>query len=567
LLNATIFAQDLEYEFKKTKTALKENPISVNGSIGANAVFYKANGIQARRDPFYYVFNANLNFTLFDKISVPFSAVITQQDKNFSNGIDKFSQPFNQFGISPKYKWLTVHAGYRALDYSEYTLAGALFLGGAIEIKPEKYLLNGSAFYGRFSKAIPKGGVDGVVVTVPAYERLGGGTKLRLGNDINCAEVIVMKIRDDIHSIAIDSSMSQTPQENDVISIGGKKQIAKIVSFSADMAFSMLTKNLYEEEIRLPRFSYANQFYSPRPSSQFNKALNAALEMRPGKMQVGIRYKRIDPDYRTLGAVFLTNDVEEISTNSAFSLLKSKINVNASAGLQRNNLDQIQTMTSRRLIGSCNFVYAVNSKLNLNLNYSNFSSNTIPMRDAFTDTIRFVQLTQNGGFNTTYSFGKKNIQHTVSNSITYQESGGNQIFSSTFLNEVFSYNFNFTKQSLSINLSSIYNSIAYSGNNSHAGFGPSLGIQKGIFKNKMRLSLNAGFQDTYQNNQNINKNITASFSIQFTIDKHQSLQADLGYLERKAIQVGSSSFSESRGSIAYRYNFIVKKKIKPENKL
>lgn len=97
-------AQDLEQSVKDAKTVLKQEPASLNGSIGANTVFYKANGIVPRRDLFYWVFTANLNLTLFNKISLPFTAVVTQQDKNYSSGLDKFSQPFNQFGISPRYR-------------------------------------------------------------------------------------------------------------------------------------------------------------------------------------------------------------------------------------------------------------------------------------------------------------------------------------------------------------------------------------------------------------------------------------------------------------------------------
>lgn len=559
LVNKSL-AQDLEQSVKEAKNTIKQEPVSLSGSIGANTVFYKANGIAPRRDPFYWVLTANLNVSLFNKISVPFTAVITQQDKNYSNGLDKFSQPFNQFGISPKYKWLTVHAGFRTVDFSEYTLSGAMFLGGGIEIKPEKSFVSGTAIFGRFVKAVPKGGVDGIVVSLPAYERWGGGAKIKIGNDLSFAELIFLKIKDNVNSISFDTYLSVTPQENQVFAITTRQRISKWLGASADIAYSMFTKNLYEEVSKIERFTYVNQIYSPRPSSQFNKAINAGLDFSPGKYRLGLKYKRIDPDYRTLGSVFLTNDVEELSLNANFAFLKNKMNVNAASGVQRNNLDKIQLVTSQRAIGSLNVSYAINDHLNFSINYSNFSSNTLPVRDAFSDSIKFVQLTQNGGLSTNYSFGKNKLKHNLSNVLNYQESGGNKQGLTTFFNESIAYSIQFDEIGLNLNASFLYNKSTNAGFGVNEGLGPNLGIQKGLYKNKIRLMLSIGYQNSYLAKESINKNYIYNFNFSFTVNKHQSLKASCSYLDKKAIRQNAQQFSEVRGSLAYVYNFGIKSK-------
>ena len=553
-------AQDVEQTLKDSKNILKENPVSVTGSIGANAVGYNAFGIAPRRDPFYWVLNANLNITLFNKVSVPFTAVITQQDKNYTNGLDKFSQPFNQFGLSPRYKWLTVHAGFRTLEFSEYTLSGAMFLGGGVEVKPEKSLISGIAMYGRFVKAVPQGGVDGVVVSVPAYERFGGGGKIKVGTDNNFGEFIFLKIKDNVKSLAFDTALSVTPQENQILGVGTKQKITNWISASADIVYSMYTKNMYDDVYKLERFTYVNQIFSPRPSSQFNKAINAGLEFAPGKYRLGLKYKRIDPDYKTLGAIFLTNDVEELSLNTAFTVLKNKISINAASGVQQNNLDKNQVVTSQRIIGSLNVSYNISSSLNLSANYSNFSSNTLPVRDVFTDSIKFVQLTQNGGLAASYAFGKKNLKHTLSNNATYQESGGNKQGLTTFLNETFSYNITFDKIGFGINASVLYNKATNAGFGINEGYGPNVGFQKSLLKNKIRIQFNAGFQNTYLDKEALNKNQSYAFSFSFTIDKHQSLKANCSYLNKEAIKQNAQQFKEVRGSLGYVYNFGIKTK-------
>ncbi len=554
------FAQDVEQSLKDAKNTFKQDPLKVTGSIGANSVFYKPIGIQPRRDPFYWVVNANLTFTIFDKISVPFTAVVTQQDKNYTNGLDKFSQPFNQFGISPRYRWLTVHAGFRTIEFSEYSLSGAMFLGGGVEIKPTKSLVSGTALFGRFVKAVPKGGVDGIVVSVPAYERWGGGAKLKVGTDANFGEFIYFKIQDNINSIPYDTALTVTPQENQIIALSTQQKITNWVSASGDFAFSMYTKNIFEGVSKIERFTYINQIYDPRPSSQFNKAINAGLDFTPGAVKFGIKYKRIDPDYKTLGSIFLTNDVEEISGNVGLSLLKNKINITTATGFQQNNLDKIQVVTSRRIIGSLNVSYNITEHFNVSTGYSNFSSNTLPVRDVFTDSIKFVQLTQSGNLATNYSFGKGKVKHGFANNFSYQESGGNKQDLTTFLNGTLSYNFNLSESGLSINTSVLYNRNTNPAVGVNTGYGPNLGIQKSLFKNKIRMSLNAGYQNTFLDNKALNTNLTTNFGFSFTIDKHQSAKLDASYLDRKANAQNAQKFSEIRGSVGYIYNFGVSSK-------
>lgn len=549
-------AQDIEQTANQLKATLKQDPLTITGSLGANTVFYTAQGISPRRDPFYYVFNANLNISLFNKISMPLSAVITQQDKNFSKGsLDKFSQPFNQFGISPKYKWLTLHLGYRSLQFSDYSLSGAMFLGGGIEVKPDKSIISASAFMGRFVKAVPTGGVAGVVVSLPAYERWGGGAKIRIGKDSNYGECSYLKIKDKVNSIAFDTSLFITPHDNQIFGFATRQKITKSLSLSSDLCYSMFTKNLYEDVTKLEKFSYINQIYAPRPSSQFNKALNASIDYNPGKFTLGLKYKRIDPDYRSLGAIFLTNDVQEISFNSGLSLLKNKLSLQASSGIQTNNLDKVQITTSRRIIGYFNVSYNVSPQFNINTGYSNFSSNTIPVRDVFTDSIKFVQLTQNGNLQSTFVFGSDNIKQTLSLSNTYQESANNKQGLNTFLNQTLSYNLSFTKLALGINTSLLYNRSTTAGFATNEGIGPNLGIQKSFYKNKIQLRLSSGFQMAYSDKKELNKNLNSNVSFSYTIDKNQSLKASCGFLKRIALQQSAQAFIEQRASLGYQYNF------------
>lgn len=548
----TGYAQDIEQALKNVKATAKEDPLAVTGSLGASSVFYNAIGIAPRRDPFNWVINANLTFSIFNKITIPFAATFTQQDKNFTNGLDKFSQPFNQMGISPRYKWLTVHAGYRSIELSEYSLSGAMFLGGGIEVNPEKSFVSGTVLFGRFVRAVPIGGVDGITVSLPAYQRWGGGGKIKVGKNNNYGEFVFFRAKDNEKSIAFDTSLSVTPSENQVIGINSKQQINKWLNTEGSFTYSMFTNNLYDEAVSAGK-NYMNGIYTSRSSSQYNKAITAGINFTPKKIKLGLKYKRIDPDYKTLGAIFLTNDVEEYSVNTSCAIYKNKINISASSGLQQNNLDKIQAATSKRFIGCLNFSYSVTEHLNFVLNYSNFSSNTIPVRDVFTDSIKLLQLTQSEGANINYSFGKGKIKHNLSFNTAYQESGGNRQSLSTFANGVITYNITLPAE-LAFNASVIYNQ-SYAGASINVSAGPSLGIQKSLLNKKMRLHINSSLQNASLNKVIINKNIILNCGGSYSINKYNSLKLETSYLTKIAEMQGAKHFSEYRGTVSYLYTF------------
>src|SRR5690606_41685729 len=58
----------------------------------------------------------------------------------------------SQFGISPSYKWIKLHLGYRNISFSPLVFDGQSFMGTGIELTPKNLYFG--AFYGRLNKAI-----------------------------------------------------------------------------------------------------------------------------------------------------------------------------------------------------------------------------------------------------------------------------------------------------------------------------------------------------------------------------------------------------------------------------
>ena len=153
----------------------KKDIVKMSGGIGLQTTTYSAFGMDAKRDPFMWQLNMNLNFNILGIIQAPFSASFSSQASKYSS-----PQPFNNFGISPNYKAVTLHLGYRSINLSEFSLSGSQFLGVGVEIKPKDAIVKGKALWGRFAKSIYFN-PDGTMATNPSFERYGWGTGITLG--------------------------------------------------------------------------------------------------------------------------------------------------------------------------------------------------------------------------------------------------------------------------------------------------------------------------------------------------------------------------------------------------
>jgi hypothetical protein len=131
---SSLSAQDLS----KLKT---QKPFAIDGTLSTTANFYTISGKESTRDPFSYVLSGNVNVSVYS-LQLPFSFT-------YSNSSFNYAQPFNRFGISPEYKWIRLHLGYRSMSFSPLTMAGHSFLGAGVELNPGK--LRFGAVYGRFN--------------------------------------------------------------------------------------------------------------------------------------------------------------------------------------------------------------------------------------------------------------------------------------------------------------------------------------------------------------------------------------------------------------------------------
>jgi hypothetical protein len=217
--------------------AYSAGPLSLNGGLSVGVSGYGISGTTARQSPFSWVITGDPSLSLYS-ISVPFSFVLSEQERSFR-------QPFDQFGLSPNWRWATAHLGYRNITWSPYTLAGQTFFGAGLELNPGWLRLG--AMYGRFRRAVSEDTIaapPGSVEQTPAYRRAGYALKLGVGRPASYFDLIFLKAADD--SLSLPNRPVKTdimPAENAAFGISARQGIGQVLSLDLDLAASIMNRD------------------------------------------------------------------------------------------------------------------------------------------------------------------------------------------------------------------------------------------------------------------------------------------------------------------------------------
>jgi len=348
-------AQDLE-------TLVKSPLLQAGGGLQCNQIFYGSNAESRQRKPYSYQFQGNLNFKILGVIDAPFLFY-------FSNTGNAFTQPtFNQTSFHPKYKWVETHFGKISCTWSPYTLNGHLFQGAAVDIKPSNWRI--SLAYGKFLSQTALNANSGNHGTA-GYDRKGYG--LQVQHKISKLGMLGFSgfaARDFANELQI---LTTPAISNLAFSIKTEMRLSKKLQWKIEVGKSWLTETQLLSEIPSRReFVFIPQINS---NTIQRNAWKSHLEYsgKKGKYQFG--YERVDPDYRSLGAYYFNNDLENITLGIGRAFLKNRIRFQGTVGRQR---DKISAESGRMTRNVCNLQMQVHvsQKCQMQLGWSNFLSFT-----------------------------------------------------------------------------------------------------------------------------------------------------------------------------------------------
>lgn len=563
-----VMGQEMDKFFSDIKNRLKNDPFKMSGGVAAQFDYNYIDGIDARRDPFDWRVSTNVTFDIIG-IKAPFFAIFS--DRNVTYGLPSYQF----YGISPSYKWITLHLGDRAMNFSKYTMSNQSFYGTGLELKPGNFRF--STFYGTLKRITPS--LLNKRINYDAdYKRIGFGGKFGYETKKDKIELIYFKGKDD-PSTSVDS-ISIAPAENAIISLNGKKTIGEKLTVAAEYARNALTNDVTtpaNSEVNQNLFNSIGYTIYPKLSTSYHNAFNAKMNYKFSKKNnVGVSYERIDPNYRTLGGLYMNNDFENATLNTNTVWLEDKLSIGTNTGIQRNNLSGNKINSLLRLLLSIRTNYVISDQASVNASYSNFNSTNRVRALNLTnapDSILLVQTTQNVGLGYNQVFGKAKDYtfvsvfswqnaNVVENEQVRPDRNFNNLMSTLTLVK------SLPKQKFNVSASVFFNT--YLNNNvTTTTFGPSISASK-VFLDKLNTRASLAFNRSMANGLSANI-FVASAQVKYAITKSGNIGLTLRYSNRGSSQVSNPSFTEFSGRLTMGYNFAAdpskiggKEKVEPQ---
>lgn len=558
---------DLENLGKRTMEELKKNPFKISGGVSANSVFYSSN-VYNGRAPFTYFLNGNLNLGLY-KWSMPISYSLTNQGSQLGYQVPF---KFNRVSIAPKYKWIKAYIGDANMTFSPYTFNGLLFTGAGLELTPNMPL-KVALMTGRLNKAIED---DGNPNTIPAYRRMGYGAHLKWEKERYKVGLIGFYAKDDEVSLsAAPDAKGVLPQENLVLSMTGSFMIDKNLEVFGEYANTALVNDLRATSNGAEKKGLAARFLSPNSSMESYSAYNGGVNLKLKKGMVGVKYERIDPGYKTLGAYYFNNDLENITLNTSFTLLKDRLALSANIGRQRDNLDNQKFKQTSRWVGAVNANFKASDKLMVTASYSNFTMFTNKQLNQFNtinnnplliqqpkDSIDYKQISQNTNINVNYiiSSSKEKVQNiNINYSLNEMVNRENGIVRrggiSRFHNANVNYSLGFPEKKINI-AASVNFTHMFAASQVSTIWGPALTVTKAFLKeDKLKTSFGTSYNHSGSSTANINV-MNFRLGANYMLWKKHSF--DLAFIQmfRNTDQmIENPNLNEMTCTVGYNYSF------------
>ena len=550
-----VYAQSFDVE-----NLLKAKPLVVSGGLNANGVF--SNGLSNTNAPFDYFLSGRLNFSVYGIVNVPVTFNYSSRKITFSQGYS-----FNQLSINPTYKWVTAYIGTNAMTFSPYSLNGHQFVGGGVELSPNKWKVK--AMYGR----LIKGQFEDTLVTGPTYNRIGYGYQVQYNPGTYTLGLTMFKGFDQIESLP---ELKRTfkgniieARDNTVVGLTFGTTLFHKLQFNIEYSNSVLSKDQSSKYESVSVRSLAGLFHNGNATTESYNAFKTQLNynIQRSKTILGIAYERVDPNYTTLGGYYFVNDIANYTFNITQILFKDKLNINGNVGIQEDDLNHTKANQQSRTIASINTSWNVNKDLSMGFNFSNFQSYRF-LNDTYTkltrvqgvpiDTLNYALISQTYGYNLSKRFKQTDTQQSSinlnANYLVSASKTGNKIdenAQTNILNTNLNYAVSYPKRAFGLNMG-----VSYFGNQLYTGtlqgFGPTLGVQK-TFVKKVNTSLNLAVLST--RNEMNDPTLSTSFSV-----LNASVAANYSPARGHSLSFNTSMVKNMtatflNGNISYSYSF------------
>ncbi len=368
----------------------KKPPFSISGTAGISYEYYGLSrkptgwtGFTPRKLWNQVRFNFSPEMKFGKDFSLPFNFNFAMKPTNFAGpyaGIKKqtfgqfITNPMNNFGLNPKYKWAEFLIGTQYLNYSDLSTGDIGVFGAGFDLRPGTYVI-------KFFDGLSQQGINffsGPPATAGAYKRknwmfsLGKAREGKYELAFN-----FVKAKDDTNSVTTPPLIIK-PQEGFTMSFAGKTFFKDGWYINTEAAQSLYTKNLkLPEDTSKPSFK---PFITAHTSTVKDYAGDMSFGKKSKNFDIGAKLKYIGAGFQTPGYPFMLPDRFDYTLNTRFNAWKDstggyKMNVVASVGQRVNNVGST-TLKAKQFIGNLNWFTQFNEHWNLNVSFNNFGFET-----------------------------------------------------------------------------------------------------------------------------------------------------------------------------------------------
>lgn len=365
------------------------NKFTISGTAG---VSYDGYGLTTNpSSPSFYTARRPWNLVRFSfqptmsfgNFKLPFNFSFSPMRNNFSappfglGGLPGFpkqtfmqwvTNPMNNLGINPTYKWAELQLGTQYLKYSDLSTGDIGAFGYGFSLKPGKYRF-------KFFRGITQQAFQPFIGATPAftgvYKRSITIAQIALENEGKYfAGFNLVKGKDDVNSIAAPLPTTAKAAENLIISFAAKFNTAKGWYGQTELASTISTRDITAAAPGT-LVKDAKPFMNTNSSSYRDHALQAGFGKKGKNWDVGASMKFLGAGYNTMGYPFTQNDRLEYLLNTKFNMAKNKVNVVAGIGQRFGNWSSGSSRTAQ-VIANANIFTQISDQLSINTSYNNF---------------------------------------------------------------------------------------------------------------------------------------------------------------------------------------------------
>jgi len=546
LVATNLHAQDLG--------SLADASWNVTGGLGAGLSAYSVSGDRpGRTSPFAYVLSGNVNFSYGD-FAIPISVSYRNQQGSISN-------PFQRFGLSPSYKWATVHLGWRSMPLGQFLYSGQDFLGVGVELNPGKFRL--AALRGQLRTPLVQR--DSLFVgaeLLETYERTLTGGRIGVGTEANHFDIVATRVRDALTEEPPPSREAGfLPSDNVGLSAQLNLTLWRKLSLRGESSLSAITNDRERDSLDV-----ANEWVdrvgtvldvNETSRVHFAHAYRLNLNVRP--VRLGFEFQQVDPFYRSLGTPYLNNDIRRLNARLGFSLAAGKVRVDTRLGRQRNNLNELLLSTNARWIGSANVQAQLSPKLSLQARYYNFQSQLEDGLVVVDDTLRRGQQTATYTLSPAYRERLDGLTRTIRLTANYRDIAYRQpgrpatSIGQTSARLLVSQQWTETDFGVSASLRYQRNEAEVESRESqNVGFG--IQANKGLLDKTIRLGLSAQYSDRQRGGENDGSVTSLGLNASYRVTEKNTLSVRSNLLVARS-PIDLRDFTETRTHLNYRLRF------------